>query len=133
MDFEQIVANVDTRFPLYSESVKKQIVETMRWLSVETEANEVTDELKCNTAREIIKCCRDNPIPEIKIALLNLILGDFIKKPLDIDIPDVESALWLVRNLEYGYPNTPPTLPVEPIDFSKMFSNVKQVNLDDKP
>ena len=133
MEYEDIVEKVNVQFPLYKEAVKKQIVETIRWLRVETEVDDVSDQLRCSIAREVIKCCRDYPIPEIKIALLNLILGGFIKSPLSIDIPDTESALWLVRNLEYGYPNNPPTLPIEQADFSQMFSNVKIVNISEKP
>ncbi|MEY0576444.1 hypothetical protein [Providencia manganoxydans] len=130
MEFEELIEYVNSRFPLYNEDVKKQLVETIRWLNVETEQDKVTDDLKCKAAREIIKCCRDSPIPEIKIALLNLVLSEFIKNPLSIDIPDVESALWLVRDLKYGHPQIPPTLPIKPIDRSKMFSKIKRAKMD---
>lgn len=116
MNLEQIEKHVEKNFPLYKDEVKKQLIETVRWLNVETTEDKVTIDLKCKACREIIKSSRDYPKPEIKIALLSLIVGDFLKNPLSIDIPDVESALWLVRDLEYGFPQTPPTLPVEPVD-----------------
>ncbi|WP_313300008.1 hypothetical protein [Pseudomonas sp.] len=84
--------------------IDHQVEEAQYWLSVEVKHSGVLSaRQKVAICREIVKCGRDSPRLEVKIALLTLVLAGEVKNPRSLTPEDIESALWLVRDNRLGF------------------------------
>nr|WP_314872241.1 hypothetical protein [uncultured Pseudomonas sp.] len=84
--------------------IDHQVAEAERWLEAELKNSaSIPDRVKASICREILKCGRDSPRQEIKIALLGLVLAGKVTNPHSFSATDIENALWLVRDGKFGY------------------------------
>lgn len=92
------------------ESIQIQVKRVQEWFEVELSGGLRTvdsEKIKIAICREIQRSLTENE-HRVKVALLTLALGGFVKNPLKFTEDDISNALWLIRDLRLGFDEQAP-------------------------